>query len=467
MAMSSTENGFTWRSRSTFVIVAAGATLGLNDFLTFPVLAVNNGGGAFLILYILFLFVLGLPLLMSELMLGRLTRSDPSAALRSLSAQYRASVYWKLAGLGAMFAAFLIIAAFSVVAGWSLAFTVRSAIGAFDGVDLETARQIFEDLTFDSERMALWHTLFVVALVWIGAQPPRRGLERVMLLMVPTMVVLLLIGLILAVSSGGMASSIRYILYADFAAIDSHTPILALQRAFYTLALGVGVMLALGRYLPESVPIGYSAALVIIVDLMFSIFTGLSINALMFSAGQQPGIDSQFAFRIMPVIFNQFSSSSLFCTLFFLLMAIASLTTSIALLEAPITYLQRKLRATRLKAVTIIGSGVWLFGLGVVLAHSVWNGDGFSLALFFGDQTIRLVTNAGFHDVLVFVSSHLIQPLVALCLCLFVAWKIPREISHKELSLSRHSYFEIWCYLLRYIVPVLILVVILAAFGIV
>jgi NSS family neurotransmitter:Na+ symporter len=465
--MSSTEHSFTWRSQSTFVIVAAGATLGLNDFLTFPVLAVHNGGGAFLILYILFLFVLGLPLLMSELMIGRLSRSDPAASLRMLSEQYKASVYWKLAGLGSMFAAFLIISAFSVVAGWSLAYMVRALAGVFNGVTLDEARQLFDALTFDSERMALWHTLFVVMLVSITAQPPERGIERTLLILVPTMILLLLIGLILALSSDGLGSSIRSILYADFSAIDAHTPILALQRAFYTLALGLGVMIAYGRYLPEKVPIGYSAALVITVDLLFSIVTGLSINALMFSSGQEPGIDSQFAFRIMPVILNQFSSSSLFTMLFFMLMAIASLTTSIALIEAPITYLQRKFKTTRLRAAAWLGFGIWIFGLGVVLSHSVWNGDGFSLALFVGDDTIRLVNNAGFQDVLVFTSSHLIQPLVALCLCLFAAWKIPRQVSHQALSLSRHYSFEIWCYLLRYIVPVLLMVVILAAFGII
>lgn len=465
--MSSTENSFTWRSQSAFVIVAAGATLGLNDFLTFPVLAVHNGGGAFLILYILFLFVLGLPLLMCELMLGRLSRNDPAACLRILSEQYKASVYWKLIGLGSMFAAFLVVSAFSVVAGWSLAYMVRAMVGVFNGVSLDEAKQLFEALTFDSERMALWHTLFVVMLVSICAQPPGRGIERTLLLLVPTMILLLVISLILALSSDGMGSSIRYILHADFSSVDSHTPILALQRAFYTLALGLGVMIAYGRYLPDDVPIGYSAALVVTVDLLFSIFTGLSINALMFSSGLQPGIDSQFAFRVMPVIFNQFSSSSLFTMLFFMLMAIASLTTSIALIEAPITYLQRKLRITRLRAASYLGFGVWVFGLGVVLAHSVWNGDGFSLALFFGDETIRLVNDAGFHDVLVFTSSHLIQPLVAFFLCLFVAWKIPRKVSHQTLSLSRHYNFEIWCYLLRYIVPVLLMVVILAAFGII
>jgi len=465
--MSSTENGFSWRSQSAFVIVAAGATLSLNDFLTFPVLAGQNGGGAFLLLYILFLFVLGLPLLMVELMLGRLTRSDPAASLRLLSEQYKASVYWKLIGLASMFAAFLIVSTFSVIAGWSLAYAIRALSGVFDGVTLESAKLLFEELTIDSERMSLWHTLFVVLLVGICAQPLKQGIERIMLILVPAMILLLVVGLILAVSSSGITGSIRYILYADFSALDSHTPILALQRAFYTLALGIGVMIAFGRYLPAGVSIGYSAALVITVDLLFSIFTGLSINALMLSAGHEPGIDSQFAFRIMPVILDQFSSGGLFSMLFFLLMTIAALTTSVALLEAPITYFQRKCKVSRLKSAIWLGLGVWFFGVGVVLAHSVWNGDGFTVALFFGDQAIRLVNNAGFHDVLVFVSSHLIQPFVALFICLFVAWKVPREISHKEFALSKHYSYEIWNFLIRYIVPVLLLIVILAAFGLI
>jgi NSS family neurotransmitter:Na+ symporter len=465
--MSTTENSFTWRSQSAFVIVAAGATLSLNDFLTFPVLAGQNGGGAFLLLYILFLFVLGLPLLMAELMLGRLTRSDPSAGLRILSEQYKASAYWKLAGLGSMFAAFLIVATLSVVGGWSLAYSVKSTLGVFDGLTLETAKLMFESFMIDSERLTLWHTLFVILLISICAQPVKSGVERITLILVPLMILLLIIGLILALTSSGMEKSIRYILYADFSAMDRRTPILALQRAFYTLALGIGVMMAYGRYLPAGVSIGYSATLVIAVDLLFSIFTGLSINALMLSAGQQPGLDSQFAFHVMPVILEQFSSTGLYSSLFFLLMTIAALTTSIALLEAPITCIQRKCKISRLRAAVLLGFGIWLFGLGVVLAHSVWNGDGFTIALFYGDEAVQLVSNAGFHDVLVFISSHLIQPFVALFFCLFVAWKIPREVSHKEFALSKHYSFEIWNYLIRYIVPVLLLVVILAALGII
>jgi NSS family neurotransmitter:Na+ symporter len=465
--MSTTENSFTWRSQSTFIVVAAGATLSLNDFLTFPVLAGQNGGGTFLLLYTLFLFVLGLPLLMAELMLGRLTRSDPAAGLKTLSEQYKASVYWRLAGLGSMIAAFLIIATLSVIAGWSLAYSVKSMIGLFDGVTLESAKLMFEGFMVDSERMTLWHTLFVILLILICAQPVKLGVERITLILVPLMIFLLVIGLILALSSSGMEASIHNILYADFSAMDAQTPILALQRAFYTLALGIGVMMAYGRYLPAGMSIGYSATLVITIDLLFSILSGLIISALMLSDGQQPGLDSQFAFLVMPVILGKFSSAGIFTSLFFLLMTIAVLTTAIALLEAPVTFVQRKFNVSRLKAVVSLGVAIWLFGLGVVLAHSVWNGDGFTVALFFGDEAVRHVNNPGIHQVLLFISSHLIQPFVALFVCLFAAWKIPREVSHKEFALSKHYSFEIWNYLVRYIVPVLLLVVILAAWGIV
>ena len=465
--MSSAESGFTWRSQPVFVIVAVGATLSLNDFLTFPVMAGQNGGGAFLLLYILFLFVLGLPLLMAELMMGRITRQDPPGSFGALCWQYKASMYWRLVGLSSMLAAFLIVSTFSVIAGWSFAYSVKSMAGAFDGATLESARLVFDEFIVDSERMTLWHTLFVILLVAICSQPVKAGLERVTRILVPAMLLLLAIGLLLALTSTGMEQSIRYLLYADFSGIDSRTPLLALQRAFYTLALGLGVMIVYGRYMPAGAPIGYSAALVIVADLLFSIFTGLSINALLLSSGHQPGMDSHFAFRVMPVILNQFSSGGLLGALFFLLLTLAALTSSIALLEAPVTYLQRKSGISRLRATVIVASGIWIFGLGILLAYSTWQGQGFTIAVFIGDQAVRVVNNAGFDDALIFFASHLIQPFVALLICWFIAWKIPREVSYKELALSRQYRFEIWNYLVRYIIPVLLLVIILAGCGII
>lgn len=464
--MSETANGFQWRSRSVFVVVAAGATLSLNDFLTFPTLAGQNGGGAFLILYILFLFLLGLPLMMSELLLGRLSRTDPTHCFETLAHQHKVSVYWKLVGFLSVVAAVLIVATFSVIAGWALAYFFKSAMGIYDGIGVENASTVFDEFTLDSERMGLWHTLFVVMLVSIVSQPVKIGIQKLSLFLVPAMLFLLIIALVIAIYSSSFTRSVEYLLYADFSAINSETPFLALQRAFYTLALGLGVMMAFGRYLPSNISLGYSAGLVIVVDLLFSLFIGLVINALIFSSGIDIDLDNQFAFRLLPVVFGQFELGQLFGSMFFLLLVIAALTTSVALMENPVGYLQRQFNYSRLKSTIMIVFFVWLFGMGTVFSYSVWHDNGFTIALIFGDEAVRLVNNAGFHDVLIFFSSYLIQPVVALFLCLFVAWIIPREISFKELALPGRHWYEAWNYLVRYITPVLLLAVLLKSIGI-
>ena len=461
------EHGFQWRSQTTFVLVAAGATLSLNDFLTLPVLVGQNGGGNFLLLYTFFLFSMGMPLLMAELLLGRLGKSDPSRSLEILAGQQNASVYWKSLGFASMLAAFLIIAMFSVIAGWSLSYFFKSLMGVYNGVSAEGVGQLFKDFVGDAERMMLWHTLFVILFVSISAQHLKSGLERVLQFIVPLILLILMFGLVLASNSSEFMRSVEFLLYADFANMDAQIALLALQRAFYTLALGVGVMMIFGSYLPGNISIGYSAGLIIVIDLLISIIIGLSLNTLVFESGMEPTIENQFAFRALPYAFSQFQYGELLGALFFLLLTLASLTTTLALMEAPVRYVQRKFGISRTKAVIYIGIAIWLFGMGAVLSYSIWSGNGFTIALFFSGDAVRLVNNAGFHDVMVFFSSHLIQPLVALFLCIFVGWILPRSVAFKELRPSRRFWFELWNYSIRYVTPVLILVVALNSLGLV
>ena len=465
--MSEPEHGFQWRSQSTFVLIAAGATLSLNDFLTLPVLVGQNGGGTFLLLYTFFLFSMGMPLLMAELLLGRLGQSDPSRSLEILAGQQKASVYWKSLGFASMLAAFVIIAMYSVIAGWSLSYCFKSLMGVYNGVSADDVGQLFKDFVGDAERMMLWHTLFVILLVSISAQHSKFGLERLFQFIVPLILFILTCGFVLASNSPEFMRSVEFLLYADLANVDAQIALLALQRAFYTLALGVGVMMIFGSYLPSNISIGYSAGLIIVIDLLISIIIGLSLNTLVFVAGMEPAIVNQFAFRALPYAFSQFQYGELFGALFFLLLALASLTTTVALLEAPVRYIQRKFGIDRTKAAIYIGLAIWLFGLGAVLSYSVWSGNGFTVAFFLPVDAIRLVNNAGFHDVMVFFSSHLIQPLVALFLCVFVGWILPRSVAFNELRPSRRFWFELWNYSIRYVTPVLILVVALTSFGVV
>ena len=465
--MSEPENSFKWRSQTTFVLVVVGATLSLNDFLTLPVLVGQNGGGTFLVLYAFFLFCLGMPLLMAELLLGRLGQSDPSRSLEVLANQQNSSVYWKSLGFTSMLAAFLIIAMLSVIAGWSLSYCFKSLMGVYNGMSSDGVAQLFKDFVGDAERMMLWHTLFVILLVLISAQHLKVGLERVFLWIVPLILLILMVGLVLASFSSEFMRSVEFLLYTDVDKFDAQMAVLALQRAFYTLSLGVGVMMIFGSYLPRTISIGCSAGIIIMIDLLISIVIALSLNTLVFESDMEFAIENQFAFRTLPYVFSQFQYGDLFGAIFFLLLTLASLTTTLALIEAPVRYVQRKFGISRIKSVSGIGIGIWLFGLGAVLSYTIWSGDGFTVAFFFSDDAVRLVNNAGFHDVMVFFSSHLIQPLVALFLCIFVGWVLPRSVSFNELQPSRRFWFELWNFSIRYVAPVLIIVVTLNSFGMV
>jgi NSS family neurotransmitter:Na+ symporter len=447
--------------------MAAGATLSLRDFLTFPVIAGENGGAAFLLMYVFFLMLLGLPLLMSELMLGRLGRGNIVDSLGTLSSQHNASVYWKLAGYLALLAGFLLLSTYSVVSGWSMSYFFKTVIGTFSAATLDGTQALFNSFQADGEAMSLWHTLFVVLMVGISAQPHKQGLERIVTRLVPVMAVLLVIGLVYAFYSSGLERSIQYILYPDWSKVDAGMLLVALERAFFTLALGLGVMVIYGAYVDDQVPIGYAAGQILLIDLLFSIFTGLAINALVFSADLQPTLDNELAFRVLPMVFGAAAYGNIFGALFYLLLTLAALTTAVALMEALVSCYRTSFGVSRLRSATQLGFFIWLLGLGTIVSYSLWDDAGFTLTLDMGKEAYRLVNEAGFHDVIVFVSSHLIQPIVALSIVVFVGWVLPRTVTFEALNLSRRQSYEVWNFVIRYITPALILVVVLSNLGIV
>jgi neurotransmitter:Na+ symporter, NSS family len=465
MANTNNNRTFLWRGHTTFVVISAGATLSLKDFLTFPVMAGENGGGAFLLMYIFFLMLLGLPLLMSEFMLGRLTRSNIVDSLDKLATENQASIYWKLVGLLALLAGFLLLSAYSVVSGWSLAYFFKTGIGIYNGATLDGVGALFRNFQTNSEAMMLWHTLFMLIIVAISAQDLKQGLEKIFVVLVPMMAFLLVVGLLYAFYSNGLNESVQYILYPDWSRVDAGMPLLALKRAFFTLALGLGVMTIYGSYMDESIPMGYAAAQVIVVDLLFSIFTGLAINALIFSADLEPVLDDELAFKVLPTVFGSFEYGYLFGALFYLLLALAAVTTAVAIMEAILSCYSLRFNASRRKSAVHLGFMVWLLGLGTIFSYSLWNDSGFTMMVNFGDEAYRVVNEAGFHDMIIFISSYLIQPFVALMIALFVGWKLPRSITFEALNLKHRQSFEVWNFTIRYITPVLIFIVMLSTLG--
>lgn len=461
------KTSFFWRNQSFFIIVTTGATLSLKDFLTFPVLTGEHGGGAFLLFYLLFLVLLGLPLLIAELLLGRISKTNISDSLDDLSSELKASIYWKLIGYLTLVASFFILSAYSVISGWSLSYMVKTLFGVFSAVTADGIAAKFHQFQNDSEAMMLWHSFFMLIIVAIAARPLQQGVEKLVSLFVPLMGVLLVIGLGYALYTSELVQSVEYILYPDFSKIDASTAMLALQRAFFTLALGLGVMTMYGAYSKEDFSLGYAAIQIVAIDLLFSVLTGIAINALIFSTDFQPVIDDELAFRVLPVVFGAMPFGTVFGALFYCLLALAAITTALAIMEALIHFTMRHAGLSRIQAATRLGLAIWFLGLGTIFSYSLWKEAGFTLTLAFGKEAHRVVNEAGFNDVILFLSSNLFQPLIALFIALFVGWIVPRTVSYEHLKMQRRQQYELWNFAIRFVVPTLVFIVLLTTLGLI
>jgi len=458
------ESSFQWKNRTTFIVVMIGATLSMKDFLVFPVMAAENGGGAFIFLYALFLLLMGLPLLLAELFVGRQTGGPLFAGL---SEKYKCSKHWNWIISLSILASILILAVYNVIASWSLSFFVKTAIGVFDGVSTEMVRASLNSFQQDPERMMLWHTLFVVILFGISAQGIKLGLQRALSLLVPLMLILLMIGLAYSIAYGDYLSSVKYLLVPDFSKINMNVALLAMERAFYTLSLGLGVFLIIGSKLTTSVSLVYSGFVIVLIDLLFSILAGLAINSLVFTLDVMPNLTDEVAFSLLPIVFASLPMGQFFGALFYVLLSLAALTTAIILLEVLVTYLKQKYGLSRIRASVYAAVLSWIIGVFAILSYTVWADSGFSLEIVAAGNAFRVIDDAGFQDVLIYLASHLLQPLVALLLILFVAFVIPRGELLVVLGFKSKQVSNIVYFVIRFVAPTLVFVVWLSTLGVI
>lgn len=462
-----TPTPFKWKSNNVFIVVMIGATLSMKDFLAFPLMAGENGGGAFLLLYVFFLMIMGLPLLVSELFIGYSSNIKPLEVFTELAEDKQCSNYWQWIIRVSVMTSILVLAIYCVIAGWSLSFIFKTAIGLFEGANNESVNALLSSFQNDPERMMLWHTFFVIILLSISAQGMKRGVERLLMIIVPTMLFLLLVGLSYALFYGDTISSIEYLLIPDFSKIDINVAIMAMERAFYTLSVGLGIFILFGSKIPKGTPVVYSAFLIVTVDILFSILAGLAINALIFTSHATLDIGDEVAFSLLPLIFSQLPMGQLFGALFFLLLTLAAITSALALLEVFVNYLINKLNIRRIKAVSIACMTVWIFGALSIFSYTVWAQSGFTLELSFNDDAYRIVNEAGVHDVLIYLSSHLFQPMLAFFIMIFFGWVLTRERVEALLNFKSPLSFEVSYFMIRFVTPSLIFIVWLTAMGVI
>ncbi|WP_428606140.1 sodium-dependent transporter [Sedimenticola sp.] len=446
-----------WSSRLMFILAATGAAVGLGNIWKFPYLTGENGGGAFVLVYLLCIGLITIPIMMAEVLIGRRGRQSPVNSLQTLAIEAGASTQWRLLGWAGMLAGLVILSYYSVIAGWILAYLMRMVTGVFVRVTAEGASSIFTQLVTDPERLLAWHTIFMVMTIKVVSRGIRNGLEKVVKILVPMLFFLLLVLVVHAARYGDLDQAVDYLFHSDFSKLTPAAVWTAMGHAFFTLSLGMGAMVAYGSYLPNGVSIAKASIVVAVLDTLVALLAGLAVFPVVFAnnlaAGDGPGL----VFQTLPIAFGQMPGGVFFGSLFFLLLVFAAWTSAIALIEPLVAWLVENREIERIRASIWTGIVAWLLGVVTILSFSNWS---------FSFNFIGVPKRHGLFDVLDILTSSIILPLGGLFMALFVGWVMVRESVEDELGGLPGVGFKLWYFVIRYVVPAAMVLVFLQVIGV-
>ena len=441
-----------WSSRWIFVLAATGSAVGLGNIWRFPYITAEHGGGAFVLIYLVCIILVGLPIMMSEIMLGRRGRRSPFPAMEVLAEEEGRSRHWRLVGVLGVFAGFFILTFYSIVAGWTLAYILRAASGMFNGASAQETQDIFNALVSDPERLLAWHTIFMIMTVFVVSRGVKQGLEQAVRYLMPALFLLLLFLVGYSATTSGFSDAVSYLFKPDFSQVGPSTILVALGQAFFSLSLGMGAIMTYGSYLSERASIPGTTAYIGVMDTGVALLAGLAIFPIMFSFGLQPEEGGPgLIFMILPIAFGQMSYGSVLAFIFFTLLMFAAWTSALSILEPITAWLVEKTGYTRMKAAICSGFVAWLLGLGSLLSLNLW-----SEVKLFGMTFFGLMEH---------LSVNIMLPVGGLLISVFAAWFMSKSSSFAELKLSNNAYLA-WKVAAMFIAPAgVILILLQEVFG--
>ncbi len=451
-------SGFDFSKRDSFgsrigvVAAAAGSAIGLGNIWRFPYILGENGGGAFLLIYLAIVFSIGIPVMMSELVIGRRSQRNPVGAFRILAPGRP----WYLVGMMGIVAAFMILAFYTAVAGWILEYLYQTITGGFRNQDSAGLTQMFEHFRRESFRPALWFAIFLLAtsgIVWGGV---RKGIEKSTKLLMPLLLVLLIMLCIKSLTLPGSGAGMKFLFKPDFSKITGTTVLMALGQAFFSLSIGMGTLITYGSYIPKDNNLASTAVQVSIVDLTVAVLAGVAIFPAVFAFGISPASGEALTFVVLPGIFQKMPGGMIFSFTFFFLLAIAALTSTVSVLEVIVAYFSEQLNISRRLAIIIATAAMFIVGSSAALSWGMMKGVTlFGLNIF---------------DLFNYTTANILLPLGGLLIVAFLGWFFPDRSIRDELSNSgslKIGYYRLFRIAVRFIAPVAIALVFLHGLGIV
>ncbi|MCK7548772.1 sodium-dependent transporter [Marinobacter koreensis] len=440
-----------WSSRLAFILAVTGSSVGLGNVWKFPYITGENGGGAFVLVYLACIAVIGIPILMAEVFLGRNGRHNPITSMRLVAERNLASPLWRVSAIVGMIAAFVILSFYSVIGGWAAAYIGHGATGDFVGGNPDTINAMFGNLLASPGELLLWHSLFMALVVLVVSRGLKKGLERSVTILMPALFVLLLVAVGYATTTGHFGEAVTFLFRPDFGKLSINGVLIALGHAFFTLSLGMAIMMAYGSYLGRDVSIGRTAVIVGVTDTLVALLAGLAIFPVVFANNLEAGAGPGLIFQTLPLAFGQMPMGSLFGTLFFVLLVFAAWTSAISLLEPVVEWVEEKTTLGRSGSAMLVGFLCWALGIVSILSLNLWS-DVTPLAMFerFEGKT--------FFDLMDYFTANVMLPLSGMLTALFVGWCVARESLKQDVGLDG-KLFGVWYGLTRYVTPVAVAVV--------
>ena len=435
-----------WSSKFAFLCAMVGASIGLGNLWRFSYVAGENGGGAFIIVYLVIILLLCVPLIMAELAMGRRGGKSPVMTMAHLCKEGGHSGFWQTIGWLSVLAPVIALCFYVVVAGWSLDYVFLALRGEFINITPDDAVTQFEDLLASPGRLLLWYTLYMAATVWVIGMGVRRGIEAVTTFMLPTLFVMIIVLVVYGHFEGAPARAWRFMFNPDFSSLTWNSLLMALGQALFSITVGTGALLTYGAYLSRDVSLPGPTWMIAVSDTLAALLCGLAIFTIVFASGLDPTEGPGLMFVTLPIAFGAMPAGHFFSVVFFILVFFAAFTSSLVMLEPFVSFMEDK-GYKRLVASALTGSVIWLVGLSAVFSFNLFRE--FNPLSF-----IPLYQDKNMFHIIEFTVSNVMLPLTAFLIALFAGWVISARVLRDEMGIRNDLAFRVWRLLTRYCAPV-------------
>ncbi len=439
-----------WASRTTFVLALTASALGLGNFWRFSYLLGSHGGASFLLVYLGTLFLVAVPVMIAEVVIGSHGRTNPANSFLRASRRSAVSPWWSLAGWWMVICSILLLAYYSVVAGWTLAYVGKMDAAVLADASAAMVGEHFVDFLSAPTELIYWQTLFIALTFIVSGLGIHRGLGVLFWFVVPLTLVVLAVLINFALQQGDVVAAGKFLFSSVSFDFTASSVLAAMGHAFFTLGIGVGVGVTFGAYAPEKIPIGRTVLAVAILDTFVAIFAGVAIFPLVFANNLEPNMGPALMFVSLPYAFSNMPDGEIFGVLFFLLISVVALASAVAVAEVAMSTLVERLRLRRSIAALSMAALVWLLALPAALSFNLW-------------QEVRWFNGLTLFQLLDILTTQIMMPVAALLVALFAGYALRREVLRVEMYRESNQFYFLWRACLRYIAPPVILVVVLAA----